>query len=376
MLDLGEIRRDIDEIDAQIKALFEQRMELCEKVAEYKINTGKAVLDRQREKEKLARLTADAKTPFMARGVQEIFQQMMAVSRKRQYQLLQEHGVEEAMDCTWISEIPKKDVRVVYQGVPGAYGHSAALEYFGKETEACSVASFEEAMLAIRDEKADYAVLPIENSTAGIVEDNYDLLVKYQNHIIGEIIIPIQHCLLAVPGTKKEEICEVFSHHQGLMQCKNYLKNYPQWKTVEFSNTAAAAKQIAQEKNPKRAAIASRNAAEYFGLAILEEQIADVGCNATRFIIIGKEKRYVSHAHKISICFEIPHETGSLYDILSHMKYNELNMTKIESRPIPDRAWEYRFFVDFEGNLKEPAVANALRGIEQEAGNVRILGNY
>lgn len=376
MLDLSEIRKDIDRIDDQIVKLFEERMELCENVAEYKIHTGKAVLDRSRELEKLEKLTAGADNSFMAGGIREVFQQIMAVSRKRQYQMLTEHGIQTNQSNTWMDEIPREGKTVVFQGVPGAYSHGAVMAYFGKDTETFSVESFEDAMIAIQERSADYAVLPIENSTAGSVEDNYDLLVKYQNHIVGEIILPIQHCLLGIRGAVKEQIRTVYSHPQGLMQCRNYLRQYSGWKLESFSNTAAAAKKIARDHDATQAAIASRYAAEYFDLDILEEQIADVGMNATRFLIIAKEECYVKHAGKISICFELPHEAGTLYNILSHIMYNELNMTKIESRPIPDRAWEYRFFVDFEGNLADPAVINALRGIEQEAGGLRILGNY
>ena len=231
-------------------------------------------------------------------------------------------------------------------------------------------------MEEVAEGRADYAVLPIENSTAGIVAGIYDLLAEYDLSIVGEQIIRPEHVLLGMPDASLEDITCVCSHPQALAQCGKYLEAHPGWKTREMENTAGSAKQVKEDGDKTQAAIASRQAGELYGLRILAENICYNGQNATRFIIVSKKPIYVKDAHKISIFFELPHESGTLYNMLSHIIYNGLNMTKIESRPIAGRTWEYRFFVDFEGNLKDSAVKNALRGIEAEANRMRILGNY
>ena len=179
MKDLSEIRKDIDVIDRQIIDLYKQRMELTTEVAEYKISTGKAVLDREREKSKLDTLSAMVDTEFSKNGVRELFGQIMSTSRKKQYQLLTERGRAEELGLTEIPELKKEGIRVVYQGVEGAYAHLALLSYFGEQTEKFHVDTWRDAMEAIRHGQADYAVLPFENSSAGIVAENYDLLREY-----------------------------------------------------------------------------------------------------------------------------------------------------------------------------------------------------
>ena len=182
--------------------------------------------------------------------------------------------------------------------------------------------------------------------------------------------------LLGIPGTKIEEIQTVCSHPQGLAQCKEYIEEHASWTTLKMENTAGAAKRVAEEGDKAVAAIASRHAGEVFGLEVLAENICKNGQNSTRFIIVSRSAVYEKEAGKISICFELPHESGTLYNMLSHIIYNGLNMTKIESRPIAGKTWEYRFFIDFEGNLDDSAVKNALSGIRSEANLMRILGNY
>ena len=376
MEDLQELRKQIDQIDQEMVRLFEARMDVCRQVAEYKIANGKKVLDRSRELEKLDTLGGMAHNDFNRHGIRELFQQIMAMSRKLQYQLLEKEGVSGSLPFTRIDHIDRKHCRVVYQGVEGAYQHQAALEYFGKDVNVFHMDTWKECMEAIKEGMADYAVLPIENSSAGEVNDIYDLLEEHENYIVGEQIIKIQHALLGVPGTKLEDIRTVFSHPQALMQCAGYLNRHPQWKQISLSNTAVAAEKAAQDGDKSQAAIAGEITAKLYGLEILEMPVNDCRFNSTRFIIVTNRKMYEKDARKVSICFELPHVSGSLYNILSHIIYNDLNMCKIESRPIPERNWEYHFFVDFEGNLDDGAVKNAIRGIAEEAVNFKILGNY
>ena len=374
-MDLLECRNEIDRIDNEILRLFEERMKVAESVAAYKIKTGKQVLDPEREKEKIRTLKAMAHGEFNALGVQELFQQIMAISRKRQYQLLTENKTEEA-EFHEVGEIPLKNVRVVFQGVEGAYSYAAMRAYFDSEIKSCHVKAWRDAMEMVSEGLADYAVLPIENSTAGIVTDIYDLLTEYRLYIVGEQIIPVKHVLLGLPGTELSDIKTVFSHPQGLAQCKPFLEEHSDWRGIEAANTAMAARKVAEEKDKTQAAIASQEAGEVYGLSVLMEHVCRNEENATRFIIVGRDSVYMKNAKKISVCFELPHASGSLYHMLSHVIYNGLNMTRIESRPIAGKTWEYRFFVDFEGNLKDSAVENALRGLYAEANRMRVLGNY
>ncbi len=376
MEDLQNLRGQIDEIDREMVKLFEKRMDICREVAEYKIANGKKVLDRPRELQKLEVLGNLAHSDFNRHGVRELFQQIMAMSRKLQYQLLAEEGVSGSLPFTQIDGIDRQRCRVVYQGVEGAYSHEATMRYFGKQVNAFHMPTWKECMEAIKEGIADYAVLPIENSSAGEVNDIYDLLEEYENYIVGEQIIQVDHALLGLPEAELADIRTVYSHPQALMQCRVYLDAQEGWKHVSVSNTAVAAQKVATEQDKSQAAIASEAAAEQYGLKVLKMPINHNHFNSTRFIIITNRKMYEKDAKKVSICFELPHTSGSLYNILSHIIYNDLNMCKIESRPIPERNWEYHFFVDFEGNLNDSSVKNAIRGIMEEAVNFKILGNY
>ncbi len=373
--DLLILRDQIDTIDKQIVELYERRVDVCKEVAEYKIETGKKVFDKVREAEKIEKVKGMASTEFNKHAVQELFEQIMSISRKLQYQLLAEHGCASKLPFIETKDLGIRQARVVFQGAEGAYSQAAMNQFFGKEIKSFHVDTFRDAMSAIEEGSADFAVLPIENSTAGIVNEIYDLLTEFENYIVGEQIIKIEHCLMAVPGTKKEDIKTVYSHPQSLMQSSNYLSKTG-WQQISMKNNAFAAQKVKEDGLTGQAAIASETAAEIYGLEILEKGVNNLKDNSTRFIIVTNQKVFKTDANKISICFEVPNESGSLYHMLSHFIYNNLNMTKIESRPLEGRNWEYRFFIDFEGNLADSAVKNALRGLREEARNMKILGNY
>ena len=375
-MDLSQLRQQIDTIDRQIVDLYEKRMDVSRQVAEYKIETGKKVFDKQREQEKIAGVKALTHNDFNSHGVEELFEQIMSMSRKLQYQLLAAHGSEGRLPFIGVDELETECARVVYQGAEGSYSQAAMRKFFGENVNAFHVESFRDAMSAIDEGSADFAVLPIENSTAGIVNEIYDLLVEFENYIVGEQVIRCQHNLLGLPDAELSDIKTVYSHSQALSQCKEYLGTHRDWKQIPMVNTAMAAKKVKEDGDKTQAAIASAYAGEKFGLKVLADKIYDNEANSTRFIIVTNQRIFRWDAKKISISFEVPHTSGSLYNILSHFIYNNLNMTKIESRPIPGRNWEYRFFIDFEGNLNDGGVKNALRGIREEANNMRILGNY
>ena len=374
-MDLSELRVQIDAIDKDIVELYERRMDICRQVAEYKIENGKKVFDKVREEEKIAKVKSLTHNAFNSVGIQELFEQIMSMSRKLQYQLLAEKGALGKLPFIAVDKLDQEGARVVFQGAEGAYSQAAMRQYFGDKISSIHVDTFRDAMAAIEEGSADFAVLPIENSTAGIVSEIYDLLVEYENYIVGEQIIKIEHCLLGLPGTKLEDIHTVYSHPQSLMQSARFLSEHD-WKQISMQNNAFAARKVAEDQDRSQAAIASAYAGETYGLEVLKQGVNQSSNNSTRFIIVTNQKIFEKDAKKISICFEVPHESGSLYHMLSHFIYNGLNICKIESRPIEDRTWEYRFFLDFEGNLSDSAVKNALRGLRDEARNMKILGNY
>ena len=376
MRSLEELRNELDRIDPQIIQLYEERMSVCEEVGEIKIEEGRKVFDRNREQQKLAQVTREAKDPFYKKGLTELFEQLMSQSRKLQYQLLTKKGALGRLPFIGVEELDWKNSRVVFQGTDGAYSQAAMHKFFSKDVNSFHVQTFRDAMEAIEEGSADFAVLPIENSSAGMVSEMYDLLEEFENYIVGEVILPINHYLVGTENTTLESIERVYSHPQALMQCSKFLDRHGSWQQIGAANTAVAAKKILNENDPTQAAIRSEHAAEIYGLKILEEKINHNHNNSTRFIVVTNQKIFLKKAQKISICFEVAHESGSLYHLLSHFIYNDLNMTKIESRPIEGKTWEYRFFVDFEGNMGDAAVKNAIRGLREESKSLKILGNY
>ena len=364
MATLEELRGQLDVVDDQIVKLYEERMKICEQVGEYKVEAGRKVFDRVREKEKLQNVASKVSSDFDKKGIQELYQQLVKAGALGRLPFIE------------IDSLGVEKARVVFQGMEGAYGQAAMKTYFGEDCNSYSVRTFRDAMEAIEEGAADYAVLPIENSTAGAVNEVYDLLVEFENYIVGEVIIPITHTLAGLPGTQLSELKRVYSKAEALMQTTRFLEEHSDWQQISVANTAIAAKKILDDQDRTQAAVCSAYAAKVYGLEVLEDNINDESGNCTRFIIVTNQKVFLKGAKKISICFEVPHESGSLYHLLSHFIYNDLNMSKIESRPIEGRSWEYRFFVDFEGNLEEPGVKNALRGLREESRSLKILGNY
>ena len=376
MSTLEELREQMDEVDDQIVKLYRERMHLCDEIGAYKVRSGVKVLDRQREREKLQHVTGQMEDEFCKKGVRELFEQLMSMGRKLQYQRLVEAGALGRLPFIGVDSLDAEGARVVFPGTEGAYSQAATEHYFGKNCNSFYVKTFREAMEAIEEGSADFAVLPIENSTAGAVDEMYDLLVEFENYIVGETVIPIQNTLSALPGTKFDEIERVYSKGVALMQASKFLEEHGDWQQISVANTAIAAKKVRDEQDKSQAAVCSAYAAEVHGLEVLADNINDESGNCTRFIVVTNQKIFLKDASKISLCVEHSHESGSLYHLLSHFIYNDLNMTKIESRPIEGRNWEYRFFIDIEGNLADAAVKNAIRGLREEARSLRILGNY
>lgn len=323
MKELQEIQAEISALDRQIADLYQKRTQLTEEEVRVRFSSGK----------KLFGFTMAKEDAFG-------------------------HG------------------KVVFQGVNGAYSQQALLEFFGRDRECYHVETWRDAMEAIAGGEAEYAVLPIENSSTGIISENFDLLAEYDHCIIGEQIIRANHCLMGLWEAELSDITDVYSHPQALLQCSKYLGEHADWETHSAKNTAVSAMKVKKEGKKEKAAIAGKVTAELYGLKVLKEGIQDHSSNSTRFIIVTGRKVFCEDAKKLSICFEIPHVSGSLYHTLSHLIYNGLNMNKIESRPIQGRTWEYRFFIDVEGNLTDAAVQNALNTLQEVTVNLKVLGNY
>lgn len=374
---LLEIRDELDVLDHQITELYKKRMELCERVAEYKIETGKAVFDPAREEQKLDSVQSYLDTDFDRKAIRELYQQMMTISRRRQLGILSAHGKSFETGFSEIAAIPKTGKQVVYQGVAGAYAQLAAKRCFREDAALRNVKTWKDAMEEVVQGRADYAVLPIENSSHGAVSDVFDLLVRYPGlFIVAETDLPVEHALMGVHGATMEGLREVCSHPQALGQCASFFEAHPTIRPVPMLNTAAAAEYVRDHNDPTVAALASEAAAALYGLEVLARSVNQEKTNTTRFIVVGRERIYTRDARKISICFETAHKPGALYNALGNFIFNDVNMLMIASRPIPEKPFEYRFFIDIEGNLSMPNVINALAGLEDQITELRILGNY
>lgn len=265
--------------------------------------------------------------------------------------------------------------KVVYQGVEGAYSHIVTKKLF-PDINTENVNTFEDAIKEVLDGNALYCVVPIENSSAGIVTDVYDLLLKKDVVIVAEYDLHISHCLLGTKDADIEDVKTVYSHPQALMQCASYLREHTDWSQVSFLNTAVSAKKVKDDNSKAQAAIASELSANIYDLKILDRSINRNSNNTTRFVVLSKEKIFSNSSNKLSLILELPHEKGMLYNILGIFVLNGLNLVKIESRPIPEKTFEYRFFIDIEGNLNSPNVSNVLEILKEKVPFLKVLGNY
>lgn len=242
MATLEELRTQLDEIDNRMAELYQMRMDVCQQVGEYKVKAGRKVYDRQREKDKLADVASKVQGEFNKKGIKELYSQLMSMSRKLQYQRLVESGALGRLPFIQIDSLDKENARVVFQGTEGAYGQAAMHQFFGDDVNCFHVRTFRDAMEAIEEGSADYAVLPIENSSAGPVNEMYDLLDEFENYIVAETILPVVHTLSGLPGTKLSEIKRVYSKAEALMQTTRFLDDHSDWQRISVVNTAIAAK--------------------------------------------------------------------------------------------------------------------------------------
>lgn len=380
MDELKQYRAEIDIIDRQLADLFQQRMAVVDKVGQYKLERGIPVLDSRREQEVLAQKATLAHDEAMSADLTAIFENLMAISRRRQRKLIDEGAGNPDYDrCKRAMadrRAPIVNPKVVYQGVAGAYSEMACINFFGAEAENVGVEQFEDAFLALKEGKADYAVLPIENSTSGAIRQVYDLMSEYDCYIVGETTVKVEHCLMAPRGASLDTITHVYSHEQGLFQSDHFLNTHPDWVQVPCADTAGAGQYVAQTGDVTKAAICSERAAELYGLEILVRGTNHNANNTTRFVVVSPVMELRHGADKISTVFSLPHEAGSLHRIMSIFAVNGLNMTKLESRPMPGHTWEYMFFLEFTGSLTAPEMDGILHELSQTAAQFRVLGNF
>lgn len=265
-------------------------------------------------------------------------------------------------------------VKVAFQGERGAFGEDAVINFF-KDAELLTCRHLEEVFAAVSKGEADFGVVAVENSLAGSINETYDLLLQYQVNIYGEVNLRISHCLMALPDEKLEDIKTVYSHPQALAQCEEFLKRLGA-EVVPTYNTAASAKRIKEEKLKGCAAIASRRAAQIYGLEVLAEGIETSKDNYTRFFVISRLKAAPAARNKTSLVFGTKNVPGALYACLGVFATRNINLTKLESRPSKKKPWEYVFYVDFEGHVADPVCRQALAEMEQKTNFLRVLGSY
>lgn len=265
---------------------------------------------------------------------------------------------------------------ISFPGTAGSFSQQAAVAFFGEDCIYLPCETFAGAMEAVSQKAADFAVLPIENSSAGAVGETYDLLIKSSLHIVGEQVLPVAHHLLGVQGNSIQELKEIHSHPQALSQCRHFLSRYPDIVQVPSLNTALSAKNIAAWGDFSKAAIAGSLAAKLYGLDILQENIHDNPNNTTRFVVVSREMRPLYTPDKASVTFHVSNEVGSLAQLLTCFAEHGVNLSKIESRPIPGKSWEYFFFADFEGAMDEAALSKALAAASGCSRELRMLGRY
>lgn len=264
---------------------------------------------------------------------------------------------------------------IAFQGEPGAYSEAAALTY-SPGTQVLPCPSFEEVFAAVNDGRATHGILPMENSIGGSIHRNYDLLIEHELPIIGEVELRVDHCLLARPGTRVEDVRVVYSHPQALAQVERALSQMRGVEVVAVYDTAGAARMVRDGGRADAAAVASRRAGEVFGLTVLRESIQDFADNITRFCVIAKSSQEIPDANKTSIVFALHSRPGALFKALAGFALRDINLTKLESRPLRGRPWEYAFYVDVEVSRTHPGCERALADLAEFSHWVRTLGSY
>lgn len=288
----------------------------------------------------------------------------------------QQHALQRYSRMRDARRTPLKGGMIAYSGTIGSFAEEAAVRFFGENSIRIAHKSFEDVFKSITGGACDYGVLPIENSSTGAINAVYDLLTHYEASIVGEINLAVRQCLLALPGTKLTDIKTIYSHEQGFFQSKSFLDAHPNWLCVPYHNTAVAAKYVHDSGDKTKAAIASRRAAVSHGLDVLVPDINTANGNTTRFCIVSAVPEKRPESNKMSIIFTLPHVPGALYRVLGIFARRQLDMVKIESRPIPERHFDYRFFLDFVGDISDTDLDEIIHKVILTTNDFYFLGNY
>ena len=369
--DIGGLRQGVDRIDNEILELLAARRQLAREIAAEKRRVKKPFLDEERERALISNRLELAEQHRLDPGlVFRVWEQILDDSLRVQHETLQ---VELGGHL--------RPVMAAVQGIEGSYSRMAAEEYLGGETEDVSFLGctrFGDATAAVVDGRADVAVLPIENTTSGGIAEVYDLLLHSGLAVVGEIKLLVRHCLLGTPGATVSGLRKVYGHPQAVAQCTDFLVGLPEVEVVYFDDTALSGRRIAGMGDPTVGAIASEEAAHLFGLRVLQHAIGNREKNYTRFVVVAKEPIHVdsSTPAKTSLVLSVGNEPGALMDVLAEFSDHDIPLVKLESRPTVDNPWEEMFYVDFDGNVADPRVAEALDGVRRRARFVRVLGTY
>jgi chorismate mutase/prephenate dehydratase len=366
---LNELRRKIDEIDGKLVPLFKERMEMSGRIAEIKGMGNLSITDEFREEQVVERAAALAADEALRGEIALLMRSIIAISKERQRKTL-------FPSARPLLPPPRKppEGRVVcaFQGVPGAWSEQALAALF-PAAERLSVEFFEDLFVAVKEKRADYGVVAIENSKTGAIGETYDLLRKYGCYIVARTWIDIRHCLLAPAGVALPDIREVLSHSEGFRQCAKFLRG-KSWDLITCRNTAVAAETAAADKSGKTAAIGSRRAAELNGLCVLAADIMDAAGNRTSFVVISPEPEYGETEDLISLTFSTKHRSGALCEMLLPFMAGGINLMQLESRPAG--AGKYRFFAEVQGNILDARVISALRHAASACEYFEVIGCY
>ena len=375
--ELEQLRGQIDQIDDKIIALFKERMQVAEKIAMFKKEHDMPTLAPGRERALLARVAEEAGEEF-ADYTESLFRTIMAASRS--YQNVRAgkksqvyESVKDALENT--PQLFPQRARVACQGIEGAYSQIACDSIF-KSPSIMYFKSFDNVFKAVESGMCQYGILPIENSTAGSVNTIYDLMLRHNFSIVRSARLKVSHNLLAKYGTKLSDVKEIFSHEQAINQCAAFLAGMKGVKVTVVENTAVAAKMVAESDDPGVAALSSRFCAEHYGLQTLQANVQDQDNNYTRFICISKKPEIYPGADRTSFMMIISHKPGSLYNVLSKFYALGINLRKLESRPLPDREFEFMFYFDIESSVYAPEMEKLFLDLESESEEFRYLGTY
>ena len=377
MEDLSQIRTRIDAIDDQLCDLFAQRMACSADVARYKIAKGLPVLDRSRERAKLADVAS--KVPGDLRDYSQLlFSLIMEVSRVSQNAIMGTGSHLDESITKAISETPSlfpQEAFVACQGVEGAYSQIAADRLFKRATISY-FETFDDVFRAVEEGFCRYGVLPIENSTAGTVNQVHDLMMRHSFSIVRTVRVKVNHALLAAPGTKLEDVREIYSHQQAIAQCHDFLAGLEGVTVHRAENTAAAAKMVAESGRGDVAALSSRSCADLYNLEVIAKNVQDNSNNYTRFACISKDLEIYPGAERTSLMVVTPNDPGSLYKVLGRFYALDINLVKLQSRPLPDSDFDFMFYLDLDCPVAAPEFASLMGTLSDVCEEFRYLGSY